>query len=138
MSNEKAKDKTINFGRKHVDWTNGGKPRPKCKIEGCDSPSQASSSLCPDHYREHENKRKKNLRKIESSGNIPFVPLRGKQDLIVVVYEEGVVAGAYLYKCVRKLSPFEIKNIYGESPRKAKMLDGTLILTATDARKGKK
>lgn len=138
MSNEKEKDKTINFGRKHDNWTNGGKPRPRCRMTGCESPSQANSSLCPDHYRAHENERRSKLRKVQAGGNVPFVPMRGKQDLIVVMYEEGVVSGAYLYKCVRKLSPFETKVIYGESPRKAKLDDGTLILTATDARRGKK
>lgn len=137
MSNENEKDKTINFGRKHVDWTNGGKPRPRCRIEGCEHPSQANSSLCPDHYRQHENERRSKLRKVQAGGNVPFVPLRGKQDLIVVMYEEGVVAGAFLYKPVRKLSKFEVQTIYGESPRKAKMPDGTLILTAVDARRKK-
>lgn len=136
MSNEK--DKSINFGRKHVGWTNGSKPRPRCRMEGCESPSQANSSLCPVHYREAENKRRKKLRDIESSGNIPFVPLRGRGDLIVVVHEEGVVDSAILYKPVRKLSKFEVETIYGESPRQVKLPDGTLICRAVDARRGKK
>lgn len=135
MSN--SKNPEINFGRKNDHYTNGGKPRPRCRIEGCEHPSQANSSLCPAHYREAENKRRSKLRKVQAEGNVPFVPLRGKQDLIVVLHEDGVTVGAFLYKPVRKLSPFEIKTIYGESPRKAKMSDGTLVLTAVDARRKK-
>ena len=135
MSN--SKQPHINFGRKNDHFSNGGKPRPLCRIEGCESPSQANSTLCPDHYRQHENQRRAKLRKVEAGGNMPFVPMRGKQDLIVVVYEEGVVDCAILYKPVRKLSKFEVETIYGASPRKAKLDDGTLILTAVDARKKK-
>lgn len=136
MSSEK--DKSINFGRKHVGWTNGSKPRPNCKIVGCDNPSQANSKLCPTHYREAENKRRKKLRDIEAGEMVAFTPLRGRGDLIVVFYDDGMVDKAVLYKPARVLSSFEIKTIYGESPRKARMDDGTLILTAVDARRGKK
>ena len=118
--------------------TNGGIPRSHCIIEGCNNPTMAGRTRCQFHYREYERDRKR--ARVQAKTNpAPAVGLKrleGKPDMIVVVYDDnGLMAGAYLYAPIRKLSAFECTNTYATSRRIARLADGTLVLTAKEIKK---
>lgn len=124
--------------KRRSSFTNGGIPRGNCIIEGCENPTTAGKTRCQFHNREWERDRKR--ARVQAKANpAPAIGLKrmtDKPDLIVIVYDEaGLMAGAYLYAPIRRLTDFECKNTYSTSRRVVKMPDGTLILTAKEIKK---
>lgn len=125
----KPKGKGNGRGGYNPHFTTGGIERPKCVIEGCDNPRQHKRTRCSVCHRQYETERKRNRAKRVTQPMLPFTPLTGGDDLIVVVMSDDKVAGAVLYKPVRKLGRVEA-SLYGGSTRASRLDDGTLLFKA--------